>query len=353
MGNVQNAMARLDEPLDKGTDFLAKLPRIRIIGTGGTIAGSAASETERIDYKSGCVDTDRLIEGIPNTIGLASLSIFQVSSISSQDMTEKTWLDLVRCLNEQSDDPSIDGFIVTHGTDTLEETAFFLDCVYTGEKPVILTAAMRPADAPSSDGAGNVLDSIKLVSALTGRGRRVLVSLNGYAHEPRFVAKRHTEKTAAMVSVNGGLAGEIVRGQPVLYPKTVGEVRFETQLAHFSKLPYVAIVYMYVGHDPAQIDWLVSQGVRGIVIAGHGNGNMSKQTLAALADARGQGVEVVRSTNVGSGYVSRNVEIDDDEYGFVAAMDLTPPKARIVLALSILEGSTGIDLQKKFIRPET
>jgi len=323
---------------------------ILVVGTGGTIAGTASSAKEGLGYQSGALTINDMLDTLPGARKLASFTSIQISNIGSQDMTEAVWFKLARLLSKHAADGEIDGFIITHGTDTLEETAFFLEQVYSGSKPVVLTAAMRPADAVSADGPGNMINAIKAVNALKDRGRRVIIAMNGQFHEPRFATKRHTENTNAIQSINGGLAGEIVNGRAIIYNSTIACGQPSIDLDGVQALPYIPIFYMHVGHRPEFVAELVRGGARGIVTAGYGNGNTGEAMVAALAAATQMGVTVVRSSRVGAGYVSRNVEINDDEHGFIAAYDLNPQKARIILALGLLEGITGEALQKRFVR---
>ncbi|MEM1111388.1 MAG: asparaginase [Pseudomonadota bacterium] len=320
------------------------LPKIAVIGTGGTIAGLSNSDG---GYVSAEVDIDAMLQGLTAARSLAQLTGIQISNIGSQDMSHAVWLKLLAEVQSQASSTDVDGIIITHGTDSLEETAFFLSHTYSGSKPVVLTAAMRPADALSADGPANITDAIKTALASRLAGGRVLVTMNGEIHEPRFVSKRHSENLGAIQSVNGSLAGEIVHGWPRFYgPQQCQKRKFTVRKS--DTLPFVPIVYAHVDLRPEVVDLLVEAGAQGIVLAGYGNGNTSKPLLSALSRAGDAGVVIVRSTKVGSGFVSRNVEIDDDDLGFIASQDLSPQKARVLLALSILNEASAEDTQRFF-----
>lgn len=326
----------------------AEKPVIEVLGTGGTIAGTQASAQAGTGYKSATLTVTDMIMAIPGVQDSATVTGVQIANVGSQDMTHDIWLTLAAYLNKRASASDVDGFVITHGTDSLEETAYFLHRVYTGSKPVALTAAMRPADAVSADGPGNMLAAIK-AAASPGLGGDVFVVMNGRFHHPRFVSKRHTENPDAIRSVGGGLFGEMVNGRATFYPNAVCRPA-PVDVSEVKQLPPVPIYYMHVGHDPGLIDVLVERGSRGIVTAGYGNGNTGRAVEMALVKARRAGVMVVRSSKVGDGTVSRNVEINDDANGFVAAYDLSPQKARIELTLVLVAGIAPDRLQQQYAR---
>ncbi|WFU28747.1 asparaginase [Bradyrhizobium sp. CB1717] len=341
------ASAQAAEP---GKDAAAgSLPRILVLATGGTIAGQADPRATGA-YKSGQITGEQLMASVPGLDKLAKLNAEQISSIGSQDMNDKVWFALARRIQDAFDKNEADGVIITHGTDTLEETAFFLDNVVRGDKPVVIVGSMRPASAVSADGPGNLYEAVQVAADPRSRGRGVMAVLNDKIQGARSVTKTNTTSIETFSSPNDG---------PVGYVDTAGGIRFMTQAAGFKRatyqlpageqLPRVEIVYSHANMDAVPIEDAISHGAKGIVLAGVGDGNTSKSALDALEAAAKKGIIVVRSTRVRSGFVTRNVEVDDDKNGFVVSEDLNPQKARVLTQLLIAGGVTGpAELQRAF-----
>ena len=327
---------------------VSSLPQITILATGGTIAGSSRSPAESA-YASATLRVDELIASVPSLGELAHVTGEQVAQVGSQDMGPEHWLDLARrartCLARDGND----GVVVTHGTDTLEETAFFLDQVLPADKPIVVTGAMRPASGLSADGPRNILDSVRVAVHPEARGRGVLVVLDEIIHSARAVTKTNTARVSTFQSPDMGTAGAIVAGRTTFYRKrTPRSERTLPNVEGLTSLPRVEIVSAYAGAQPDVIQACVDLGAQGIVLAGVGNGNASKEMVAALAEAVSSGIPVVRSTRAGSGFVARNLEIDDDGLGFVAAGPLNPAKARVLLQLALLDTTEGDQIQERF-----
>lgn len=327
----------------------ANLPRILVLATGGTIAGQADARATGA-YKSGQITGEQLMQSVPGLDKLAKINAEQISSIGSQDMNDKVWFALARRIQDAFDKNEADGVIITHGTDTLEETAFFLDNVVRGDKPVVIVGSMRPATAVSADGPGNLYEAVQVAADPRARGRGVMAVLNDKIQGARSVTKTNTTSIETFSSPNDG---------PVGYVDTAGGIRFMTQAGGFRRstyqlpageqLPRVAIVYSHANMDAVPIEDAISHGAKGIVLAGVGDGNTSKAALDALEAAAKKGILVVRSTRVRSGFVTRNVEVDDDKNGFVVSEDLNPQKARVLTQLLIASGVTApAELQKAF-----
>lgn len=314
---------------------VAPLPRIRILATGGTIAG--AQTTGARGYQAGKFSIDALVAAVPQLAALARLEVEQVAAIGSQDMDESTWRKLAVRAQATLDSAEIAGVVITHGTDTMEETAFFLNLVARSEKPVVLVGAMRPATAISADGPMNLYNAVAVAAHPAARGRGVLVVANDEIHFAREIAKTDTTQVGTFNSGHRGLAGLVNAGRLHLYAPPV---RKHTAFSEFSlggitALPRVDIVYAHAGMGRELIDAAVRAGARGLVIAGVGDGNLGAIALAAAAEAAKAGVVVVRSSRTGGGIVERNIEIDDDKFGFVAADELNPQKARVLLMLGL------------------
>jgi len=321
--------------------------RIAILATGGTIAGRPQADGQ--GYRAGALNIGDLLAAEPALEALADLRAEQVANVGSQAITVSIWLRLAARIRELLADDQTDGIVVTHGTDTLEETAYFLSLVLPWTRPVILTGAMRPAGAPGADGPANLLDAVALASDPCAGPRGPLVTLNGAIHSARDVQKISASAPCAFASPNRGPLGLVVHCQAHWHHPPAARRAFDLAPATLAAgLPRVDVVAAYADAPADVVPWLVERGSRGIVLAGVGAGNASDPLLAALAQAVRDGVPVVRASRCGTGQVARNVEIDDDAHGFIAAGDLPPHKARVLLALSLLAGITGPDLQHCF-----
>nr|WP_257007545.1 asparaginase [Acetobacter orleanensis] len=322
------------------------LPRVLVLATGGTISGKADTRSA-IGYDAGAVSGQQLIAGVPGVEKLAQLQVEQVSNIASQNMNNQVWFKLAERIRQAFAKNEADAVVITHGTDTMEETAFFLDNVIRVSRPVILTGAMRPSTAISADGPANMYEAVKVAADPQARGRGVLVVLNDAIQSARGVSKMHTTELQTFHSPNLGVVGYV--DPATVRFITAVKPRQPLALPVDHMLPQVQIVYGHADMDARQIDDAVKDGARGIVIAGMGDGNVSDTALAGMERARKAGVVVVRSTRVGSGFTNRNVEVDDDRYGLVASMDLNPQKARILLQLLLANGkTTPEDIQSAF-----
>lgn len=326
-------------------------PRVIILATGGTIAGAGAS-ADRAGYTAGKIPIDDLIGTIPTVKKVATITGEQIASVGSQDMTIDIWKKLAIRINEIFKNNEADGIVITHGTDTQEETAYFLDLVGTSDKPVVLTGSMRPATAISADGPKNLYDAITIAANPKSKGRGVLVSFNEGIFDARDVMKLSTTKTNAFGSPNTGPVGQAYDGRVEYYATSTREVVPAKPIAITAdtKLPRVDIVYMYADAPSDQIDLLVSKKVDGIVIAGVGNGNFNKAYTEAVKKAVAAGIIVCRASRTPSGRVVLHDEINDDELGTIVADDLTPQKARVLLMLGLTRSKDRKELQELFFK---
>ena len=327
------------------------LPKIKILATGGTIAGAQATQADA-GYKSGSFSVNDLIKAVPQMTNIAELSGEQVANIGSQTMNHEVWLKLAARCNELLKQNDVDGIVITHGTDTMEETAYWLSLVVKSDKPVVLVGSMRPATAISADGPINLYNGVALAGNPEAKGRGPLVVLNDTIHYAREAQKTHTTRMDTFQSPNRGIAGMMNTGKAFFY--SMNTTRHTTK-SDFSlkgltveKLPRVEVVYSYANLGGDMIDSLVEKGVKGIVLAGVGDGNSTDAAIAALEKAAAKGVAVVRCSRVGSGVVDRNVEIKDDKLGFIAGMELSPQKARILLMLALTKTEDVKKLQEYF-----
>jgi len=326
-----------------------KKPNVVILATGGTIAGAAASGTQAA-YTSGAVTIDAMIAAVPGIKDMASIKGEQVSNVGSQDMSFDIMLKLAKRINELMKQSDVDGFVVTHGTDTMEETAFFLNLVVKGDKPVVMVGSMRPSTAVSADGPLNLYNAVGVAIDPQARGRGVLVVMNDWIHAAHSLTKTSTTAVQTFMSPLRGVVGVANYGKNDFYNKpewkhTSGS---EFDVTEVSKLPRVDIVFACADMPPDLIDASVTNGAKGIVIAGVGNGNMNKASLDAAANAAKKGVIVVRSSRVATGAVGRNVEVNDDELGFIASDELNPQKARLLLSLALLKSRSKAEIQNLF-----
>jgi L-asparaginase len=326
------------------------LPKIKVLATGGTIAGAQAT-TADAGYKSGTFSVNDLIKAVPAMTNLAELSGEQVANIGSQTMNHEVWLKLAKRVNEVLAGDT-DGVVITHGTDTMEETAYFLSLVVSSDKPIVLVGSMRPATAIGADGPANLYNAVALASDPQATGRGPLVILNDTIHYAREAQKTHTTRLDTFQSPNRGIAGMMNTGKAYFYnrdlTKTSSRAPFPVESLSLDKLPYVEIVYSYANCTGGLVTDAVKDGAKGIILAGVGDGNTTDAALEALKNAAKQGVVVVRSSRVGSGIVDRNVEIKDDDMGFITAMELSPQKARILLMLGLTKTKDLQPLQKLF-----
>jgi L-asparaginase len=327
-------------------------PKVVILATGGTIAGAQASSTQ-VGYKSGSFSVDDLIKAVPHIDDLADLSGEQVANIGSQTMNHEVWLKLAKRVNEVLKDDNTAGVVITHGTDTMEETAYFLSLVVKSDKPVVLVGSMRPATAISADGPANLYNAVALAANPEARGRGPMVVINDEIHYAHEVQKMNSTSLNTFQSPNRGRAGVMNVGTVHFFSKNTTRHTVNSEFSVDGKtvndLPRVDIIYSYANLGPDMIDFLVKQGVKGIVLAGVGDGNSTDAAIAALSEAAKKGVAVVRATRTGSGLVVRNVEVDDDKLGFIASMELSPQKARILLMLGLMNTSDPKKLQEYFM----
>lgn len=303
-----------------------------ILGTGGTIAGTAADASDGVGYKAGQLRVEDLLAAVPTLSG-RPLEAQQVAQLDSKDMDVSTWQRLAAVVQAQLDRPEVAGIVITHGTDTLEETAYFLHRVLAPAKPVVLTAAMRPATALQPDGPQNLYDAVQLAGAAGARG--VLVAVAGRVHDAVQVRKTHSYRVDAFESVDGSLVARIEEGQVRLLGRwpdgvALGLARVDKAAEQW---PRVDIVWNHVGADGVVVRALVASGTQGLVAAGTGNGTLSAALDGALRDAQAQGVRVLRSTRCDAGPVM-------DLPGLLpSAGALSPVKARIELILALLASS--------------
>lgn len=311
--------------------------KVVILGTGGTIAGKAASANDNIGYTAAQVGVEQLVQGVPGLAAMTNLVTEQVAQLDSKDMSFAVWIHLAKRVAHFLAREDVQGVVITHGTDTLEETAWFLQSVLAPDKPVVLTCAMRPATSAAPDGPQNVMDAVAVASSKDATG--VLVACAGKLHGAADVQKVHTYQLDAFGSGdNGPLAhieeGKIrwTHGRPARQAgRAAPAIKNIAALGDGSAWPWVSILTSCAGVDGRAVDALVAGGVRGIVVATTGNGTLHHDLEAALLKAQAAGVRVLRATRCLNGRIipGANDAIPD-------SAGLTPVKARVALLLSLL-----------------
>lgn len=326
-----------------------KKANVVILATGGTIAGAAGSGVQS-GYTSGQVTIDAMVNAVPDITKLATIKGEQISNVGSQDMSFDIMLKLAKRINELNASADCDGIVITHGTDTMEETAYFLNLVAKTEKPVVLVGSMRPSTAVSADGPLNLYNAVAVAADPNAKNRGVLLVMNDWIHSAQTLTKVSTTAVQTFMSPIRGLIGTSAYGKNEYYryPHQLYGTKTEFSVDGVTKLPRVDIIYGDADMSADLIDASVKLGAKGIVIAGVGNGNMNKSSLDACARAAKAGVIVVRSTRVATGNVDRNVEVNDDQLGLVASADLNPQKSRILLSVALLKPRKAIEIQKLY-----
>lgn len=325
------------------------LPNVVVLATGGTIAGAAGSNVTA-GYTSGQVGVEQLLKAVPEAKKFANLSGEQVSNIGSQDMNDEVWLKLATRLNEILAKPDVTGVVITHGTDTIEETAFFLNLVVKSPKPVVMTASMRPSTALSADGPLNFFNSVAVASNGNAPGHGVMVVANDWIHGAGSLTKTSTTAVQTFMSPLTGLLGTVTFGDIEWFRRPYGK---NTTSSDFSVdentvLPRVDIIMATENMDGALINAAAAAGAKGIVVAGVGNGNMTEKAIEALAAQAKRGIVCVRASRVPTGFVGRNIEVKDDSLGFIASLGLSPQEARVLLRLALLKTSDLKTIQQYF-----
>ena len=331
------------------TMAFAQKPNIRILATGGTIAGAGGSSTAT-NYTAGQMAIATLLEAVPELQNIANCEGEQVVRIGSQDMSDEVWLILAKRINELLKDPNVDGIVITHGTDTMEETAYFLNLTVNSDKPVVLVGAMRPSTAISADGPRNLYNAVVTACAPESKGKGVLVVMNDNILGAESVTKMHTTGVQTFQAPNTGPLGyvfnsKVYYNQEPLKKHTTESVFDVTEL---NELPKVGIVYSHAGVNADMVEPMLKNDYKGIIHAGVGNGNIHKDVFPVLEKARKKGIQVVRSSRVPTGPSTLDNEVDDAYYQFIASQQLNPQKARILLMLALTKTNDWKQIQEYF-----
>ncbi|EDM1742332.1 TPA: fructose-asparagine asparaginase [Salmonella enterica subsp. enterica serovar Muenchen] len=310
------------------------LPHIVILATGGTIAGTAANNTQTAVYKSGELGVQTLINAVPEMNNIARVDGEQVANIGSENMTSDIILKLSQKVNALLARDDVDGVVITHGTDTLDETAYFLNLTVKSDKPVVFTAAMRPASAISADGAMNLLEAVTVAADPNAKGRGVMVVLNDRIGSARFVTKTNATTLDTFKAPEEGYLGVIVNGQPQFETRVekIHTLRSVFDVRNIKKLPNVVIIYGYQDDPEYMYDAAIAHHADGIIYAGTGAGSVSVRSDAGIKKAEKAGIIVVRASRTGNGVVP----LDKGQPGLVSD-SLNPAKARVLLMTALTQ----------------
>ncbi len=325
-------------------------PTIYILATGGTIAGSGSGALDT-SYTSGTVTVDKLIAAVPEINKIATIKGEQISNIGSQEMNNEVWFKLANRVNELLTSGKADGVVITHGTDTMEETAYFLHLVVKSDKPIVMVGAMRNSGSLSADGPLNIFNAVNVAMSKEAAGKGVVVVMNDEIHAAREVTKTNTTAVDTFKSPNSGKIGTVFYGNVKFYMNPVRKhtVNSAFDITKIKELPRVDIIYSHSNDNSDFVNLAVKNGAKGIVNAGMGNGNPFPSALEALGEAVKAGVVVVRDSRVGSGETTLNGEVDDGKYGFLASDNLNAQKARVLLMLALTQTMDKAKIQELFL----
>lgn len=346
---LPGSQAHAQESAASAPSSTKSLPRVMVLATGGTIAGAGASAVNSATYAAAKVPVDKLIAAVPEISKIAQVKGEQVFQIASESFTDQHLLTLARRVAALAAQGDVDGIVITHGTDTLEETAYFLNLVVHTDKPIVVVGSMRPSTSLSADGALNLYDAVSVAGSKDAAGHGVLVTMNDEIQSGRDVSKSINIKTEAFKSQWGPL-GMVVEGKNYWFRAPVKRhtMQSEFNINDIKELPLVEIAYGYGNVQPTTLQALGQSGVKAIIHAGTGNGSVADRIVPVLQGLRAKGIQIIRSARVPDGFVLRNAEQPDDKYDWVVAHDLRPQKARILAAVALTKTTDTKELQRIF-----
>lgn len=329
---------------------VAGLKMVRVLATGGTIAG-VGKVGSSANYRAGVVPIGDLLGAVPGLSAVANITAEQVSNVASDDIDQAIWLRLLGRVQTALADPAVSGVVVTHGTDTLEETAFFLSLVTPSAKPIVVVGSMRPSTATSADGPQNLVDAVRVASSDSARNRGAMVVMNDTIFSPASVTKMDVHRVNAFGAPSRGPVGDVLNDRPRFFADAGAHDAAFSIISN--TLPRVAIAYAYAGIQGDDIR-AVAAGAQGLVIAGVGAGGFSASARQAVKDLVSRGIPVVRTARQGFGDIwpppPNAGGIGDDAVKTVAGRELTPAKARILLMLALQTPRSEAELQTLFDR---
>ncbi|KAB8271893.1 Asparaginase/glutaminase [Aspergillus minisclerotigenes] len=330
------------------TQMNTTLPNVTIFATGGTIAGSSADNTATTGYKAGAVGIQTLIDAVPEMLNVANVAGVQVTNVGSPDITSDILLRLSKQINEVvCNDPTMAGAVVTHGTDTLEESAFFLDATVNCRKPVVIVGAMRPSTAISADGPLNLLQSVTVATSPKARDRGALIVMNDRIVSAFYASKTNANTVDTFKAIEMGNLGEVVSNKPYFfYPPVKPTGKTEVDIRNITSIPRVDILYSYEDMHNDTLYSAIDNGAKGIVIAGSGSGSVSTPFSAAMEDITTKhNIPIVASTRTGNGEVPSSAESSQIASGY-----LNPAKSRVLLGLLLAQGKGVEEMRAVFER---
>ena len=325
-------------------------PNVVILATGGTIAGAGADIANSATYQSAKVPVDKLIAGLPQLEKIANVRGEQVFQIGSESFRNDNLMILAKRVSALVKQDDVDGIVITHGTDTTEETAYFLNLVVHTDKPIVVVASMRPGTAMSADGTLNLFDAITVAGSKDARGRGTFVVMNDTIQSGRDVSKMINIRPDAFQSPWGPL-GMVVEGKNYWFRKLDKRhtMTSEFDIDKMDSLPLVEIAYAAGNVDDVAYKAFANAGAKAIIHAGPGNGSVAAVLVPVLQELRGKGIQIIRSSHVNAGgFVLRNAEQPDDKYDWVVAHDLNPQKARILATVALTATNDSKELQRIF-----
>jgi L-asparaginase len=329
------------------------LPLVWVLSTGGTIAGAGASSTNVAEYKSGSILGEELIKAVPEIKQYANVKVEQIVNVGSPNVTLDNLLTLANGINAIfSKDPAVAGVVVTHGTNTLEETAYFLNLTIKHDRPVILVGSMRPATAISADGPLNLLNAVRTAISSEARGKGVLIVMNDEINGARDVTKTNTLRVETFRSPELGYLGYVDEDKVTFYRASTKRhtMKSEFDVSSIREFPKVDIIYSYIEPSVTMIQALQASGVKGIVFAGTGAGGLSnfeKEAVKTILSSSSESKPIlVRSSRTGNGRVIGRKEYDD--LGYIPADTLNPQKSRILLMLALTRTNDVNEIRRMF-----
>jgi len=329
------------------------LPIVYVLSTGGTIAGSGSSSTDLSNYKAGAILGEQLVKAVPQIAQIADVRVEQIVNVRSSDLTVDNWLTLAKRIHAiLKETPDVSGFVITSGTNTLEETSYFLNLTVRSDKPVVLVGSMRPATAISADGPLNLLNAVRTAIAPESRGKGGLIVLNDEINAARDTTKTNTLRVETFRAPELGILGYVDEDKVSYYRATTKRhtANSEFDVTGLATLPKVTILYSYIEPDATLIQAAIKGGAKGIVIAGTGNGTLSIFEANAVKEVNAMPAAsrpvVVRSSRVGNGRVTPTAEFD--AMNIVPSDTLNPQKARILLMLALTKTSDPKELRRIF-----
>ncbi|MCL9782685.1 asparaginase [Vibrio sp. S4M6] len=337
--NLATPTSSTQENLTSLTD--SALPNVEVFGTGGTISGGSNSATDVTDYQSGEFSVQSLLENVPEIAQVANISATQVTNTSSSDITSDILLSMSKRANALLHG-NVSGIVITHGTNTMEETAFFLELTAQTAKPIVLVGAMRPATAISADGPMNLLNAINLAASPDAVSRGVMIALNDYIGSAFYISKTHSTSLDTFKAPDQGYLGQFVGGKAKFYyePSRVnGLANFD--VTAMDQLPEVNILYCYQDISEKHLNAMIEAGSDGLVIATSGNGSVPTHVKSKLQELKTQGYPIVLSTRTGNGYVTHK------DFA-IASGFLNPQKARILLMLALTKTKQIDEIERLF-----